>query len=301
MPFLSTQARPAAVPFSGSPPRPPRIRRTALAAICAAVAVTAAACSSSGSSSGSGTAAPGSPAGGQAMSASKALKLAAGQARKVTSLTANMNISSSGTFTSHLTGTLEEQIQPTVLAHQTFHLSGGIQHLPGTMQTLLTSNAVYLKISSLANMLGKPWVKIPFSSLRQSGLNLAPIIHQIQSENPLAETQMLVGATNARQAGSQVINGVPTTEYTGVIHAGTAMASLSPSMRKLLRPALAETGIKVIHFKVWVDGQHQVRKLAEVLTGSEYRVSSVITITSINQPVHIQVPPASQVANVPGM
>jgi hypothetical protein len=234
------------------------------------------------------------------MSASQALRLAAGKAQKITSLTASMDIRSSGTFTSHIVGMLEEQIQPTVLAHQTFSVKGGGQHLPGTMQTLLTSRAVYFKISSLATMLGKPWVKIPFSSLRTVGLNLAPLIHQIQSDNPLAQVQMLKGATNVREVGSQTVNGIATTEYSGVLHAKAALAKLDPSMQKVLRPALSTTGITIIRFHVWVDGQHLVHKMAEVLSGGGYRVSSVVVITSVNQPVHIQAPPASQVANMPG-
>ncbi|HEY5985690.1 MAG TPA: hypothetical protein VIV12_04800 [Streptosporangiaceae bacterium] len=235
------------------------------------------------------------------MSASQALELAADQAQKITSLTATMDIRSSGTLASHITGTLEEQIQPTVLARQTFTVQASGQHLPGTMQTLLTSDAVYLKIPSLANMLGKPWVKIPFSSLQNSGLNLAPLVRQIQGNNPLAQAQMLQGATHVRQVGSQTVNGVPTTEYTGTIHAAAALAKLDPNMRKLLQPALSTTGITIIHFTAWIDGQHQVRKLAEASSGSNYRVSSVVVITSINQPVQVQPPPASQVAHVPGM
>jgi hypothetical protein len=299
MPFLRTQIRTSAAPGHRSARRRGGIRPAAVAA-CAAVAVAAAACSSS-SSSGSGSATPSSSAAGRAMSASQALKLAAGQAQKITSLTASMDVRSSGTFASHITGILEEQIQPTVLARQTFSVQGGGQNLPGTMQTLLTGDAVYLKIPSLANMLGKPWVKIPFSSLRNSGLNLAPLVHQIQGNNPLAQAQMLQGATNVRQVGSQVVNGIPTTEYTGTIHTATALAKLDPNMRKLLRPALSTTGITIIHFTAWVDSQHEVRKLAEVSSGSHYRVSSVVVITSINQPVHVQAPPAGQVANMPGM
>jgi hypothetical protein len=299
MPFLRTQTRTTAAPVRWSARRWPGTRPAAVAAVCAAVAV-AAACSS-GSSSGSGSAAPSSSAAGRAMSASQALKLAAGQAQKVTSLTASMDIRSSGTFVSHITGALEEQIQPTVLARQTFSVQGGGQQLPGTMQTLLTSDAVYLKIPSLANMLGKPWVKIPFSSLRNSGLNLAPLVHQIQGNNPLAQAQMLQGATNVRQVGSQVVNGIPTTKYTGTIHPASALPKLDPSTQKLLRPALSTTGITIIHFTAWVDSRHEVRKLAETLSGSHYRVSSVVVITSINQPVHVQAPPASQVANMPSM
>jgi hypothetical protein len=297
MHFMRTCVRPTTFPH-----RRPRTRVAVVAAVCTGVAVVAAACSSSGSANGAPAASPSSTAGGGvSMSASQALKLAADQARKITSLTASMNVTSRGSLATHLTGTLAEQLRPTVLAHETFKITGSSQHMPGIMQTLLTGDAVYFKISALAATLGKPWVKIPFSSVKQAGLNLAPIINQLRINNPLAQTELLEGASGVQRVGTQVINGVPTTEYTGVVHPGAALAKLNPSMRPQLQPALSSMKIKIAHFTVWVDAQHQVRKLAVTLSGTAYRVSSVIVITSINQPVHIQVPPASQVANVPGL
>lgn len=213
-----------------------------------------------------------------------------------------MDITSSGMMASHLVGTLQEQLKPTVVAQQDLTVKEAGVSVPGGMHTLLTANAVYMRMSSLAKMTGKPWVKIPFSSLKKtSGINLAPLLHQLQGNNPLAQTQMLAAATNVHQIGTATVNGVPTTEYSGTLDVAKAMTRLDPSLRKLVGPAMAATGITTSHFTVWVDGQHQVRKMVQSEGGSSYHVNSAVTITSINQPVHIHVPPASQVGTVPGL
>lgn len=277
--------------------RRPASRTALVAVVCTAAAIAAAGCGSAGP----GTS-PGRSANGHQMPASQALELAASAAQKVRTFAASMDITSGGTYSSHLTGTLEEQVKPTVLAHQTFAVTAAGTRVPGGMQTLLTGNAVYLKMSALVKALGKPWVKIPFSSLKKStGVSLAPLIHQLQGNNPLAQTQALRAATDVRRVGSATINGVPTTEYAGTLNIAKSMAKLDPSLRKLVAPALSATGISTAHFKVWLDSQHQVRKLWETERGTSYHVTSLITITAINQPVHIHVPPASQVAKMPGL
>ena len=273
----------------------PAIRPASVAAVCAAAAIAAAGC---GSSAG-GTGAAGS---GNAMSAAQELALAASAAQKVNSFAAHLTISSSGILSTHLSGTLEEQVRPTLLASERFSLQSQGTSVPGGMQTLLTGNAIYLKMSTLAKVLGKQWVKIPFSSLKKStGVSLAPLIHQLQGNNPLAQAQMLPAASNVHQVGTATVGGVSTTEYAGTLNIAKSMAKLDPSLRKLVGPALKATGITTANFKVWVDGQHQVRKLTESESGGSTHFTTVMTIISINQPVHITPPPASQVAGLPGM
>jgi hypothetical protein len=285
---------------------PAFLRPVMLTAACAAV-IAAAGCSSGSSSGGTAGSSPGGTTAGNGqhateMSASKALSLAASQSKKTTSFSATMDISSGGSISAHMTGTLQEQTKPALLAHQRFRISGGGTALPGTMETLLTGDAVYLKIPSLARALGKPWVKVSFSSLKSSaGVSLAPLIRQLQGSNPLAAAQMFPAASNVRRAGTQVINGVQTTEYTGILHVNAAMARIAPGLRKLVAPAMAATGATTARFQVWVDGQHQIRKLVENETGRHYHASTTMVITSINQPLHIQLPAASQVAAAPGM
>lgn len=301
---------PSAHPWSRTR-RWPAIRPVSVAAICAAAAIAAAGCGSSGGGTGAasggaggaaGAGATGAGASGRAASAVQELTLAASAAQKVNSFAAHLTISASGTLSTHLSGTLEEQVRPTLLASEKFSLQSQGTAVPGGMQTLLTGNAIYLKMSTLAKVIGKQWVKIPFSSLKKStGVSLAPLVHQLQGNNPLAQTQMLPAASNVRQVGTATIGGVSTTEYAGTLNIAKSMAKLDPSLRKLVGPALKATGITTANFKVWVDGQHQVRKLTESEGGGATHFTTVMTIISINQPVHITAPPASQVAGLPGM
>jgi hypothetical protein len=300
-----SQSRPRQAEYTGDH-SPRRLRPLPAAVIGVAAIALVAGCGSSGNggnNAGSGNAGNTGSSTASGMTASRALSLAAAQAQKVSSFTATMHIVTHGSLATHMTGTLQERVRPTILAHQVLSIHGGSGlPVPGSMQTLLTGRAMYLKMSTLSQVAGKSWVKIPFSSLKKSmGVDIAPLIHQLQGNNPLAEAQMLPAAANVRQVGSQTINGVPATEYTGSLDVGKAMTRLDPSLRKLVGPALSATGIKTAHFRVWVDGQHQVRKLVETEGGTSYQVTSTIVITSINQPVHIHVPPASQVASMPGM
>jgi hypothetical protein len=273
------------------------IRPASVAALCAAAAIAAAGC---GSSSGGGSGAlPGSS---NALTATQALSLAAKSAQKVNSFAAIMTISSSGALSTHLSGTLEEQVRPTLLASEKFSLKSAGTTVPGGMQTLLTGNAIYLKMSTLSKVLGKQWVKVPFSSLKKSaGVSLAPLIHQLQGNNPLAQAQMLPAASNVHKVGTATVNGVSTTEYAGTLNIAKSLAKLDPSLRKLVGPALKATGITTSQFHVWVDGQNQVRKLAQTESGANASFTTVMTITAINEPVHVTPPPASQVSSLPGM
>jgi hypothetical protein len=235
------------------------------------------------------------------MSAGQELAAVASAARKVSSFAATMDIRTSGPYTSHLSGTQVEQVRPTVLSQQTFKVTEAGRNIPGRLRTLLTSNAVYLSMSTLRTAVGKPWIKIPFSAFKHMGVNLAPLIRQLQGNNPLAQAQLLAAATNVRQVGSGTVNGVPTTEYTGTVDVTKAMARIDPGLRKLIGPAMQATGITTTHFEVWVDAQHQVRRLRETGNGANYHVTTLMTVTAINQPVHITVPAASQVARMPGL
>jgi hypothetical protein len=213
-----------------------------------------------------------------------------------------MDISASGTISSHLTGTLAEQARPAPLVHQVFQLTSNGSVIPGGMETLLTGHAIYLKVRSLAKLLGKPWVKLSFASLKSGkGVSLAPLIHQLQSTNPLAVAQMFPSARNIRRAGSQVINGVPVTEYTGTLQVGTALRRVAPDVRKLIGPAMSASGVTTATFRVWVDGQHQIRKLVEHQSGRRYQATVTMLVTSVNRPLRIQLPPPHRVATLPGL
>ncbi len=303
--FSRTVARSAPAPERTRRRHRPGSRPLAAVTICAAAALAAAGCSAGGSSAG-GTASPAgvgqSAAGGAGGSAASALAIAASQASKVTSYSSTLSITATGSNASSLNGTVQMQTKPTLVAHETFSGNSPQMPLPGGMEIILTSKTIYMKMSVLSKMVGKPWVKLDLSSLKNtSGLNLASMFRQFQTNNPLADTQMFAASTNVHEVGRQVINGVATTEYTGTYHISEGLTRLSPSLRRMMQPALAEMGMTTSQFTIWVDGQHQVRKLVQTESGNGTSITTTMVVTSINQPVHIQLPPANQVAVMPGL
>ena len=288
-----------------------RFSRVQWAAIAiTAAALVAAGCSSAsssgtaaakppGSAAGSGSPAPQGPAGGT-LTASQAIQQAAQNAGKVTSFAATVNVQTTGTATSTISGTLEQRTGSSPLLVADF---GGVtvqgQTIPGGIQEIISSSAIYLKMAQLAQATGKPWTEIPVSELSQiAGGSLGQLL-QNNNGNPLLQTQMLSSSTNVKKAGTTTLNGVPVTEYTGTYPISAGLAKLPASTRGKLAQQLQAMGLQTENFQIWLDHSQQVRKVISSAQGSKERVTSTIAVTSINQPVTAAIPPASQTATVP--
>jgi LppX/LprAFG-like lipoprotein len=127
--------------------------------------------------------------------------------------------------------------------------------------------APYFSEPSLAKQVGKPWLKLHLAALSRTPLaSIAQLVHSLQSNNFANQTQLLAAAKNVRVVGKQTIDGVPTTEFAGSVHAAEALKALSPAFRKALAPALQGLGNRTMTFHIWVDGQHHARKVTEVVT-----------------------------------
>jgi hypothetical protein len=264
------------------------------------------------SGSGSSAAQPTAPGGQQtAHTAQQAVQLAASTADSVNSFEATISVQATadagsgtgGTSAFHLAGTVTEQIHPSLLAkadYSTFTVAG--QSLAEGMSEIITANAVYVKLSLLTQALhtSKPWLEVPFSSLKSGkGQSLSSLLRQLQTSNPLTQTKLLAGATDVKKVGTGTIDGVPVTEYTGSYSMTQALAKLPASLRASLSQDIEKAGFKSARFTVWVDGQHQVRKSIITEAGSSFTETVTTTVTSINQPVSIQVPSASQTTTLP--
>jgi LppX_LprAFG lipoprotein len=264
----------------------------AVAAAGTAAALLAAGCSS-GMPSGQGSA-------GSGISPARAITLASQQAKRATSFSSSLSIKMSGIASGAIAGTLEMRTRPLLFdaAFRTMNVGG--QSLAGGIEEILTGHTLYLKVPALARQLGKPWVKFSFAQFRNgTGMSLAQIIQQAQQNNPLVQMQMLAGARNVRVVGHQVIDGVPTTHYTGTYTAAAALARLPSSLRATEKKGLQALGVTSVRFSVWIDGQHQARKIVAYETGVSEHATVTLTVTGINQPITITLPPASQVVTIP--
>jgi hypothetical protein len=286
--------------------------RRARSACWGAVALTAGAlavagCSSSGtkstaSSNGSPSATASAPAssGGATLTAAQAIKDAAAHAQKATSYAADLNEQMTGTAAVTISGTLQEQTEPSLLAVANFSsVTAQGQQLQGGIQEIINSSGLYLKMAELAKQTGKPWVEIPASAISKvSGASFSQLL-QNGNNDPLTQTQMLSSSTNVKKVGTATLNGVPTTEYTGTYPISAGLAKLPAASRSKIASQLKTMGLTTEQFTVWLDGQQQVRKIVTSAKGSSEQVAATIVVTSVNQPVKVSVPPASQTATIP--
>jgi hypothetical protein len=266
---------------------------TAMIAAGPAAALLAAGCGTSGTSNNQAAAAALSPA--------RAISLAAHQAKTISSFSSTMTEKLSGLASGTITGTMQVQTRPSLFTRADFNAFSIAGHsMPGGMQEILTSKAIYVKMALFSQHLHKPWAEIPYSALQQrTGINLGQLLQQVQGSNPLVQTQMLASAKNVRAVGTQTIGGVKTTHYTGSYSLSAGIARLPASMRAAALKALQGQGNQAVHFSVWIDAQHQTRQLAVSLGSSAGQMTMTMTITAINQPVSTALPPASQVATIP--
>lgn len=241
-----------------------------------------------------------------ALSPRQAVLLAARTAASISTFSGTMTVR--GTFSSggtsgalDLSGTMSGELHPSVLFDASIGtLTAGGSNV-GPMDEILTSKALYLKMALLTQQLhaSRPWVEMPLSALSaKSGISLSSLLGQAQDSSPLTQAQLLAGASGVTKVGTGTIDGTPVTEYAGTITLARAIGSLPAATRAAVEQATASTGIKSVSFKVWVDGQHEVRQEVVSESGTSVTETVTITLTSVNQPVTISAPPASQVTPI---
>jgi LppX_LprAFG lipoprotein len=224
------------------------------------------------------------------------VEAAAVKAASLRSAVATIREQVSGAQATTISGVVHEQLKPTLEASLKLHVAGAGQ--TAAIGEILTTKAIYIKVPGLAQQVGKPWIKLTIADLRKSNSALGALYGSLSKLNPAAQSGELAGATDVQAAGTDVVNGVSTTKYTGTVQISAALHALPKQLRKSLKPDLQQiTG--GITFTAWIDGQGQLRK--EVITESVAgeQVTITVTLSGLNQPVHLAIPPASQVATPP--
>jgi hypothetical protein len=197
---------------------------------------------------------------------------------------------------------LEERlrVKPKLAAELTMHINAAGKAL--ALQEILTSRALYLRAPGIAPASpGKPWAKISLAAL-PNGMDLRRLFSQAQSSGPFSQlgspqalAKLLGAARNVRVVRNQVVNGVSTTEYSGVISFRSLLAMMPGADRNLL--GSLPSGLRIGGpFRVWIDGRHFMRRMELQFSFKKISISVRVDVTSINQPVTIVPPPASQVS-----
>jgi hypothetical protein len=266
----------------------PAPRRAVATSLSAAALIAVAACGSSAAGSGS-------------LTPRDALLAAVSSTQKVTSADETLDVKVNGAENLNTSGTVRVQLKPALLVDANLNVTELGKATP--IKEVLTGSAIYFSAPSLTGQLSsKAWVKIPLAALKgTAAASFSQLFHSLQSDNFTNQTELLALIKNARVAGKPTIDGTATTEYVGSVKADQALKALPANFRKALSPDLSVLGNAPIDFHVWIDGQNHVRKMIEVVTVKGVTLNTTVDITSLNKPVNITVPPASQTTEMPGL
>jgi hypothetical protein len=270
-------------------------RRAAAAALCAGALALIAGCST-GSTGSTGPGDNSQPTGSAVRETPrKAIRLAAEESRRVNTMAANFSEQVGNPVIATTTATTQLQLKPVLLANESLHTSANGQNV--SVDEIVSAKAVYIKESTSQS--SRPWVEVRFSELGGSlGSSLSTLLQNAQNGNPAQQTEVLTASKNVHVVGTQVVDGVETTHYSGTVAASTALSRLPASVRKGIAPLLKLiTGD--IRFDVWIDAQHVARKLIEHETVVGEPATVTVNVTAVNQPVQISTPPASEVTLLP--
>jgi len=166
-----------------------------------------------------------------------------------------------------------------------FDLSMTGAALGGGAQFILLDRVVYLKMPGLTQ--SNKFVKIDISD---SSNPIAKMFEQMLSQVDPSQTFKAFDAiTRLQKRGTQEIDGVETTHYT--VDVDTQKALQAQGMAGQVPSGQLP---KTLTYDVWVDGQHQVRKLRMDVQGTSIDMS----FSQWGEPVDIKAPPADQIASM---
>jgi hypothetical protein len=227
------------------------------------------------------------------LTAAQAVAQAARQQDSVKSETTTITEQISGDVSGTITGTVQLQRAPLLLG---MNLAESIAGHTVRIRAIITDSLMYLKLGSLPGVpryLAAKWIRIPLTGLGQSSV-FGTLQQQLQNDNPTSQLALLKGAGHLRAAGSQIVSGVSTTRYNGSITPSAAVKLLPAAQRAVLAPYLQQLrGNEAV--SVWIDRDHNVRKIEVVENTAATTVVVEGTYSSFNQPVKIALPRPSQV------
>ncbi|HEX9343747.1 MAG TPA: hypothetical protein VF995_09055 [Actinomycetota bacterium] len=156
-----------------------------------------------------------------------------------------------------------------------------------TTITLLADGVLYQQLPpSFADRLGRHWVKLDLSGLGAAAQpNVQDVSHTLE---------LLTGAANFRQIGSDTIRVGTATHYQGTVdRAKLDDSNLAPQLRQWLD----RSGATTIPSDAWVDQQGRLAKLRYTLNlanpSTQTRVATVVTTLEFwdfGTPVDVQLP-----------
>ncbi|MEU3890902.1 DUF1396 domain-containing protein [Streptomyces sp. NPDC029041] len=178
-----------------------------------------------------------------------------------------------------------------------------------SVEIRLVDKAMYLGggAEMAKEMDGKRWLKFDLS-----GSDAAKDLEQMGSpsqaeQNPAAQSTFLTGAKDVKKVGSEKVDGVETTHYTGTATLADLRASLKDSkgetreQREKSLKQFEKLGVDKLTMDMWVDGEDHTKQFRMKGQADKGPMDMTITFLDYNKPVTVTAPPTKDVADLSEM
>ncbi|MCT9141239.1 LppX_LprAFG lipoprotein [Streptomyces violarus] len=174
----------------------------------------------------------------------------------------------------------------------------------------LVDKAMYLGggAEMAKEMDGKRWMKFDLSG-SETGKELDQMGSSTSQaeQNPAAESAFLTGAKDVKKVGSEKVDGVETTHYSGTVTLADLRASLKDAKadaRKQREKSIKQyekLGVDKLTMDMWIDGDDHTKQFRMKGDAEKGPLDMTITFLDYNKPVDVKAPPAKEVADLAGM
>ncbi|MET9758565.1 DUF1396 domain-containing protein [Streptomyces sp. NPDC006372] len=173
----------------------------------------------------------------------------------------------------------------------------------------LVDKAMYIGggADAAKEMDGKSWIKFDLSG-SEAGKDLDRMGSTSQAEkNPATESGFLTGAKDVKEVGTEKVDGVETTHYTGTVTLKDLRASLKDEKaetrerREKSIKQYEKLGVDELTMDMWVDGDDHTKQFRMKGDADKGPLDMTITFLDYNKPVTVTAPPAKDVADLAEM
>jgi hypothetical protein len=222
--------------------------------------------------------------------AQQSVDTAVAQTQRLSSATESLSVTTSGDGGSATIGTLLVEERPVARVSEILNLNGE-QGSQTQEKVIFTATTTYLWGPEVDTALGNRWGAIRLADLRGGTAQLVAQLHQYDFRD---QAELLTTATNSHVLGQQVIAGVATTEYEGSFPAASLLSKLPQPYRTVFGGLTPAGPTDIFTFRAWIDAQHHLLRLIDVEKSPGSTVNTTLLLTSLDQPVSITLPAASQ-------
>lgn len=182
------------------------------------------------------------------------------------------------------------------------------QGADGTVEIRLVDKAMYMggNAEMAKEMNGKTWLKFDMSALGEDGLGEGSGIDQAD-QNPATESTFLTGAEDVKKVGTETVDGVKTTHYSGTVTLDTLRDSFKDEdkatreKREKSVKQYEKLGIDELAMDMWVDGDDHTKQFRMKGGATKGTLDMTITFLDYNKPVTITAPPAKDTTDLAEM